>query len=222
VNTATHPADRANRARCPALGKRGMNPIAPLILLDRPLFDPFFKRMPWGLSTSILQTFALFALVLSVGSGCSSRVSYELRHVQWESVTVYYCVGSVSPVEQHSFTIRDRQTLDNIRRSLIIGHVGDLWGYAEITTNRLEVRLANGEQWHLHISSPNSMVARKHPHGQTSYRVVTDSSFYHTLMAALPNNRGIRFLYSYEVEIVPSPEGGSIGLGQESSRSDSE
>lgn len=140
---------------------------------------------------------------IAVGCVVANRPDFD--RVPWRSLTIYYCVGSSSPVSQRSWFTHDRTTLDALRKALTIRHVGDLWGIVTYQYNKVEVVLESGERWDLHFFEPTKLSALKQPSPETSYKVDLEPGFFTMLESLVTScsSNDVHFFYQSPVDMTP-------------------
>lgn len=143
----------------------------------------------------------ILALVAFVSGGCFGPTRPNLDREPWKSMTVYYCVGSTSPVTEQSWSTQDPQILETLRRSLIVSQIDDLWGLVTYRYNRLEILLVNGDKWDMHFFESTKLSVLKQPSPPTSFRLVVEPNFFSQLNTLISSSNDVHFFYPTPVEV---------------------
>jgi len=120
--------------------------------------------------------------------GCSSSLP-DLHEAKWVSFSVDFLVGEGSEVERQTWSTNDRRVLDRLQEQLQVKYTGTLWGIGTMTSNKIDLRLANGQRWIMYIVEP-AKIAINDPAGQKGgYYLKVTPAFYESIKALIESTQ---------------------------------
>lgn len=150
------------------------------------------------------QILLLVLLTVSVtSSGCENSKPDPVA-TSWKKLKVEYCVGSPPTVTMKSWETEDQKLLDDIHDALKIKSRQALTLVGTMTTNRIAITLADGNDVIMYILDEERLSYHNPANRQQSYSVITDKGFVEKLRNVIQAATGerIHFYYDRRVQII--------------------
>ena len=134
-------------------------------------------------TVSYVVNFVLFLIC-----GCAKSLP-DLQEANWVSVSVEYSVGEGSELEKQTWSTTDRKVLDRLQEQLQVKHIVDLWGIGTVTSNKIDLRLANGQKWVMYIVDPVKIAINDPDTQRGGYYLKVTPAFYKSIKALIESTQ---------------------------------
>jgi hypothetical protein len=122
----------------------------------------------------------------------------------WQKIKVEYCVGTPPAVAMASWETEDQRLLGELRDALEIKSRQGLISVPTMTTNRIALTLADGDDFVLHIYDEEMLSFYNPANRQQSYAITADKGFVEKLRSVIQAARGERVHSYYDREVTIS------------------
>lgn len=172
------------------------------------------RRDEWTSRFSVVISCILF-LVIMCGCGSHDECSDPLQicSAEWESLSVQYCVGAGPQVVAKKWASRDEAVMRRLKKAMIIKECASLSLIGTMTTNRLQMRLDDGNAIEMYVLANTQLSMHDPKRPKRSYLLIVDTAFVEVLKNVIAADTGDdpRFYYSHEVDVRQDGVGGKQG-----------
>ncbi len=140
--------------------------------------------------------------VLLVGCG-ESKYGKEMINAPWTEMTVDYCVGSGPDVKMKTWVTKDPKVLKELQKSLKIQSIRWVTVGASMTTNRIQLKTADGNNLEMCILDENRVAFHDADHPGDAFFLVIATGFTNRLQGAIEATEAgeVHFWYRTEVNV---------------------
>ena len=120
----------------------------------------------------------------------------DLLGERWSAIRVKYHVRGPGDARMPAvWSTTDRRMLDELRRSLHILRIRDLWGRVSSPSNEILLELSGGTRYLLYMNEPTAFCMHQTPDPQTGFGVKVTEGFYTTMRTLIAAERGHEALF---------------------------
>ena len=147
--------------------------------------------------------FAATMVLLTFLTGCevSGRHGQALMQKPWTEISVDYCVGPGPDVKMKTWSTANAKVLRELQDSLDVESARWLSLIARMTTNRIELKTADGDTLIIHVFDAHSLSMYDAQHAGDSFSLKIRGDFVARLKAIIETAEGERIHFWYNTEV---------------------
>ena len=131
----------------------------------------------------------LLILPLMIAS-CMYQRAPDIKQSGWKSIEVEFQIKENNEYIKRTWSIDDKQILNELSNSLQIKKAGDLWGLGTMTTNKITLELENNKIFTLYITDPDKLAMNEEPNPKTGFGLDITNAFYNKLKNIIESDIG--------------------------------